>query len=177
MENEHWSTTFEHDTLAEPAVRESLTKAMGKYETPEAAVLGNYELQKVAGKPFKLPESIDKIPEAQREEFTASARKVLGMEGVKSVEDLADLNFKDGLADNIPIEAELSESFKEFVVENKVSKAGAQKLVGFYNKLVTKAVDGMKNQMTEAAANTNEALVKHFGSEEAVTEKSELVKR
>jgi hypothetical protein len=177
MPEEHWSSTFEHESLATPEARESFTKAMGKYETQEEGVLGGFNAIKMTGQPYKLPESMDKLPEAQRDEFSANARKVLGIEGVKSIDDLADLNLREGLPEDAPINEALAETFKQFAVEKKLPKSVVKELIGFNNKTAMSMAKQQHDAQLETIKTTNEALIEHFGNEEAVAEKSELVKR
>jgi hypothetical protein len=176
-EGEHWSKGFQHESLAAPEARQEFTSAMSKYDSQEAAILGGFNAIKLTGKPYKLPESIDKLDEKTRSEFTANARKVLGIESVGKIEDLADLNIKDGLPENFPVNEDFANSFKKFVVDNQVSKAGAQKLVAFYNQAMAAVLQQQQAQKNDAAKTTNEAMIKHFGSEDKVKERSQLVKQ
>lgn len=176
MSEEHWSSTFEHESLAEPEARESFTKAMGKYDSQEAAVFGGYEAQKLAGKPFKLPESLDKLDENIRGEFTSNAQKLLGIEPVTE-DGLNEINFTEGLPEGAEADETTVAALKQFATENGWNKAQIQQGVSFWNNAMAQAVQNQTNQQAEAAKTTNEALIKHFGSEEKVTEQSELVKR
>lgn len=180
--NEHWSNEFEHESLATPESREAFTSAMSKYNSQEEAIIGGFNAIKMAGKPFKLPESIDKLPENMRGEFTQNAMKVLGIEsGISSVDDLKDIDLKTGLAEGINPDENLAESFKKFAAENKWTKKQTQSAIGFYNQAMTQArqayAESMEAKKLEAATKTNEALIKHYGSKEKVSEQSELVKR
>ncbi|MHC4302785.1 MAG: hypothetical protein ACYS7Y_36465 [Planctomycetota bacterium] len=155
---------------------------MGKFATPEDVAVGYMELEKTAGKPFKLPKSIDKLPDdSTRADFTAQAHKLLGIEHAANVEALADLDLKAGLADGLEVDETLANSFKEFVVKNKINKASAGKIVGFHNQAMAKARAAMTAQAEakklEDAQKTNEALIVHFGSEAKVKEQSELLRR
>lgn len=176
MSDEHWSQTFEHDSLADTQARESFTKAMSKYDSPEAAVVGGFNAMKLAGKPYKLPESVDKLPEEVRGEFTTNAKKVLGLVGATE-DDFKDFAFNKGLPEGVPVDEGMVNSFKQFVTENGVTKAGAEKLVEFHNKAVAAAMQKIEGQKKEAMKTTNEALIKHFGSEDKVKERSQLVKQ
>jgi hypothetical protein len=175
---EHWSTGFKHESLSTPEAQTEFQSAMSKYPDQNAALLGGFNAMKMTGKPFKLPESLDKLPDDKtRQEFTASARKVLGLVGISDVKELDDIDFKTGLPEGASIDEAFLGSFKEFAKANGITKDGTKKLVEFYNKAQAEAMRKMQAQITEAATKTNEALVKHFGSKEKVKERSELVKR
>jgi len=179
---ENWLSEFEHESLSTPESQEAFKSAMSKYESEEAAVMGGFEAMKAIGKPYKLPESLDKLPDdAARGEFTTQAHKLLGIETAKDVESLADLDMKVGQAEGAEFDENLAGAFKQFVVENNINKSSAQKMVGFYNQMMGKAraayIRQAEAQKTESATKTNEALIAHFGSKEKVAEQSELLRR
>lgn len=175
---EHWSSSFEHESLAAPETRESFSKAMSKYNTKEEAILGGYNAMKQVGTPFRLPESLDKLPDDKvRGEFKSQASKLLGISGVEKLEDLADLDIKAGLKPDHEINEEFVNSFKQFAVERKLPKQTAQELVGFHNQALSAAMDKIETAKIEAATKTNEALIAHFKNKEEVAKQSELVRR
>lgn len=176
-DEQHWSTEFKHESLATPEAQTEFQSAMSKYPDQNAALLGGFNAMKMTGKPFKLPESLDKLDEKTRQEFSTSARKVLGLVGISDVKELDDIDFKTGLPEGANIDEAFLGSFKEFAKANGITKDGAKKLTEFYNKAQASAMQKMQAQMADAAKTTNEALVKHFGSEDKVKERSELVKR
>jgi hypothetical protein len=178
---EHWSDEFEHESITDEN-REAFNTTMSKFATPEDVAVGYMELEKTAGKPFKLPKSLDKLPDdSVRADFTAQAHKLLGIEHAANVEALADLDMKAGMVQGQEVDENLANSFKQFVVEHKVPKDMAQKLVGYHNLMTAKARDVMaakaESDRVDAATKTNEALIEHFGSEEKVNEQSELLRR
>lgn len=178
---EHWTDEFEHESITADN-KEAFNTAMSKYDSEEAAVVGGFNAMKEIGKPYKLPESLDKLPDDKvKGEFTSQVRKLFGIELADSVESLADLDLKTGLAEGVEPDETLANTFKQFVVENKINKTSAQKMVGFYNQMMTKArqdyATAAEAQKTEAANKTNEALIAHFGSKEKVVEQSELLRR
>jgi len=178
---EHWTDDFEHESITDEN-REPFKTAMSKYDSLNAAVVGGFNAQKEAGRPYKLPKTLDSLPDdTSRDEFRAGAHKLLGIEVVKNAEALADLDMKIGLAEGVEPDENLINTFKAFVVENKISKGDAQKMVGFYNQIMGEArnahIQQAEANKTEAAAKTNEALIAHYGSKEKVAEQSELLRR
>ncbi|MHC4387343.1 MAG: hypothetical protein ACYSX1_01915 [Planctomycetota bacterium] len=178
---EHWSDDFEHESITDEN-REAFNTAASKFATKDDMCVGYSELEKTAGKPFKLPKSLDKLPDDSiRADFTSQAHKLLGIEHAKDVEALADLDLKAGLAEGQEPDEVLATAFKEFVVKEKINKASAGKLVGFYNQAMAKARAARDAQADsdklDAATKTNAALIEHFGSEEKYKEQSELFRR
>jgi hypothetical protein len=181
MSEEHWSQNFQHESLSTPEAREAFTSAMSKYPTQEAAVFGGFNAIKEVGKPFKLPKDVSKLDEKTRSEFTEQARQLLGLQSVKSIDDLKDLDLKKGLHESLPVDEELAGSFKDMAVKKGYTKAQIQELIEYHNQALSAAT--LKNNQTreakakEAVTKTNEALVKHFGSEDKVKEQSQLFKQ
>ncbi len=180
---EHWSNEFEHTSVT-PENREAFNTHMAKFPTVEDAVADGYGLAKQKGNPFKFPESMDKLPDDEsRSDFTSQAHKLLGITHAKSIEDLADMDFKAGSADGVETETNLASAFKQYVVDNDISKGDAQKMIGFYNDAMGKAVIANTTQVEAdklaKAKSVNEALIADpdFGSEEKVKEQSELLRR
>ena len=174
-----WLDEFEHPAVTDDN-REAFNAAMSKYGSQEAAIVGGFNAQKVAGKPFKLPESLDKLPDDKvRGEFTAQAHKLLGIEHAANVEALADLDMRAGLAEGQEPDENLGNAFKEFVVEHKVPKAIAQKALNFHNLMMAQARAAEEAAKVKAANDTMAALSAHpdFGSEAKVKEQSELFRR
>ena len=178
---ENWTNEFEHESITEEN-RESFNTAMSKYGSLEDAVVGGFNAQKVAGKPYKLPESLDKLPDdAVRGEFTSQAQKLLGIEYAGNIEDLTDLDLKVGMAEGGEVDENLANAFKDFVVKEKIPKTIAQKMIGYHNQTMAKATEAFATKAEAdnlaAATATNEALIAEFGSKEKVAEQSELLRR
>jgi hypothetical protein len=175
-DEQHWSEGFEHESLAEPQAREAFTKAMSKYESPEAAVMGGYNAIKEVGKPYKLPESLDKLPDDKiRQEFQAGLGKLLG--AVEKPEDLKDIKWLDGSKQEKPDEG-LVTSFSKFAAENKIPKSLAQKLVSFHNSLMTQELQAYEQTKAQKNKEVNEYLLKSYnGSADALKADVELMKR
>ena len=96
--NEHWAPGFEHASVTADN-REAFNTSMAKYASRDEAIVGSFNAQKAMGKPFRVPESLDKLDDASRDDFRSQARNALGIRTPKTVEDLADFNFKEGLAE------------------------------------------------------------------------------
>jgi hypothetical protein len=154
---------------------------MLKYKTQEDAVLGGYEAQKATGKPFKLPESLDKLDDKSKEEFNTSLNKLRGVPS--KIEDLADIKFDAGLPEGHPINEGLKQEFSKFVVDRKMSKSDAQAGVEWLNKMSVNLTKQMKAQedadyLAQSEA-TNKELMKpeRLGSEANVKVATENIKR
>lgn len=173
-------------TLKHPAItaenKEAFSTHMSKFESMEHAALDGMELKKIMGKPFKMPESLDKLPDdASRTDFTSKARALLGIETAADIEGLSQLDMKLDHDDSVEQPEALTNAFKAFIVENKINKADAQKMVGFHNRTMKAAREEFAKQAEEkkiqSATATNEALIAHFKSEAEVAKQSELTLR
>ena len=181
---EHWTDTFEHEAVT-PETREAFVSANRKYATLEDSVVGGYNAQKMAGKPFKVPEDMSKLPDdAARDDFTAQARKALGINIPKNVEELKDFNFKEGLAEGVEADENLANLIKGWAVENGIDTTTLGKLTSFFNGPLGKFGAEAMAAKTESdklasAKECNEALIADpdFGSEQVVNEQSELLRR
>ncbi len=178
---DHWSDNFEHTSITDENRGEFAT-AMGKYENANDAVVGGFNAQKLAGKPFKFPESMDKLPDdASRTDFTSKAKGLLGIKTAKDVAELAELNMKMDIAEGSEPDENLTTMLKSFVVENEIDTGVAQKFVGFHNRIMKAAKEQFataeEEKKTQAATATNEALIAHFKTEAEVAKQSELMRR
>lgn len=168
----HWTETIEHERFT-PEVKQSLAK----YESIEDAVLGGVEAQKLVGK--KLENVIqrpgkDAKPEELRAFHEALAKELGAVDDEKGLEDL---NLVDGLPEGSKADDAMAGSFKKFVLENKIPKPIAGKMVGFYNKMMVTAREQAENQARLEMEAVNNDLIKTLGSKEKVAEASELVRR
>ena len=128
-----WIEEFEHESVTDDN-REAFTKAMGKYNTVEDAVVGGFNAQKIAGLPFKLPETLDKLKDEKvRADFVTQTHKVLGIQNVSDIKDLDDLDLKAGLAEDAPVNEGLAKLLKEHAVKQKWPKSVTQDIVGLFN--------------------------------------------
>ena len=172
----HWLKGETHEGLVTPEAQSALVK----YNSREEAILGGLNAQKSLGKPFRLPESLDKLPDDKaRGEFQDGVLKLMG--AVDKPEALKDINWTAGMPDGSKADEGLQTAFAAFAVENKIPKGIAQKGVEFWNKMVAQLRTA--NETTQQTAKTenqtkvNEALVNALGSAEKVAEKTELIKR
>lgn len=182
-------STIEHSSITAEN-RESLQTHMEKFDSFEAAAIDGMGLKKMQGAPFKMPGSMESLPDdVSRAEFTLSARKLLGITHAGSVDDLADLDLMAGSTSD-KMDDKLAAAFKEFVVSDKVDKATAQKMIGFHNKAMgtareayaaaTKvAEDQAATQLVADKRACNDALVAHedFATQEAVDKQNILLHR
>lgn len=175
----HWSTEIEHESITAEN-KEAFTTHMAKFPTVNDALANHMELSKELGKPFKLPESMDKLPDdTVRGEFTAQAHKLLGITHAKTIEDLAKIDMKLGSEANTPTDEAAATAFKQFVVDNGIDTAAAQKMVGFHNKAVAAATAKIAADKLALAGTVEAALAEHadFGSKDEVVKQTEWFKR
>lgn len=181
---EHWSNTFESDSITADN-RDAFVTANSKYATEHDAVVGGYNAQKLAGRPFNMTEHMEKLPDdASRAEFQSQAKRDLGINVPKSVEDLKDFNFKEGLAEGVEPDENLVGMIKEFAVESGMDTGSLQKALTFFNGPMSKyAMETMAERDTTKFESDckacNEALIADpdFGSSEEVEKQSVLFKR
>lgn len=159
-------------------------QVLDKFETPIDAHVGYVELQKTAGKPFKLPESMDKLPDDKtRGEFTAGLSKLLGKDvtSIASEDDLKDVNFAEGLADASKVNQDFVGAFKKFAVQRKYSKSESAELVKFNNSFVQQAltahVEAQQAQAQKDLDDTRKVLSPLFGGDEGIKQNQEQVRR
>ncbi len=178
----HWSETFERDSIT-PENREAFVAQNRKYATQQDAVVGGYNASKITGKPFKMPESLDKLPDdASRSEFKAQARGVLGINIPKDVESMKDLNFKSGLAEGAVVNDDFVGLVKNWAVESGIDTATIEKLSAFYNGPLAKfaqeaSAKAQEDKKVADAEKCDQSLIEHFKSEEKVKELSVLMNR
>ena len=179
---DHWSEDFDGEGVNADN-REAFVAANSKYSTMEAAVVGGYNAQKIAGIPFKCPESMDKLPDdASRADFTTQARGLLGINIPKDVEAMKDVDFKTGLADGAPVNEDFVSMVKNWAVEKGIPMSHVQEMAVFYNGPLTKYAQEAfaAKQEKEKLANAetcNTALLEHFKTEEKVKDLTALLHR
>ncbi len=183
MADEHWAPGFEHASITADN-REAFNTVASKFATQGDMCVGYHELQKTTGKPFKMPESLDKLPDdAARADFTSQAHKVLGIRKVKSIDDLKDVNLKDGLPDGSPYDEGFAAAYKQFVVDEDMNSSDMPKNAKFFNTIMAKIkadnATKLENDNLAAATKCDEALIAHpdIGSKEELLKQTELFKR
>ena len=150
------------------------TSWLDKYNSPEEALVGGFNAQKMAGVPFKLPESLDKLPDdTMRNNFTSQVNKLMG--AVQKEEELADVDFSEGLADARNQNQDLVTELKKFAVGKP--KSFVVDLVKFINGFNNNMITGNENRAIEKAKEVRQTLSVLYGGEEKVNENYESVRR
>lgn len=164
--------------------KEAFQNYAKNYQTEGDAIVAGYNHKKLVGAPYKLPESMDKLPDDKtRGELRGSALKLLGMEPAANVEALADLNLKAGMAEGIEPDVDLANMFKTVAVEKKWSKSVTQDIIELHNTVQAQAraaaAEKTLKDAETAAQECDAKLVAHpdFGSEEELLRQTELFKR
>jgi hypothetical protein len=179
---EHWTDDFEHSTVNDEN-REAFNKHMVKFATKDDAVADAFGLAKLKGAPFKLPKDLEGMDETARGEFMPAVHKLLNIRHAKSVDELKDVNLKDGLAEGANFDEDFANEYKKFVVENKMNTSDMPKNAKFFNtimaKLRTDAEAKANKEAVAAREACNKALIEDpdIGSEENLKKQTELFKR
>jgi hypothetical protein len=170
--SDHWTDDLTHEQLVTPEAK----IALAKYPSSDEALIGGLNAMKAVGKPFRLPKSLESLPDdTVRQDFTSQVGRLMG--AIESEEDIADVNFAEGLADARNVNPELVTAFKKFAVDNKLPKSLISKLVGFNNQFATQILNQQAQVRTETATKTNETLKVLYGGDEGVKAHTEMVKR
>jgi len=171
----HWAEGVEHPSITAEN-RESFNKAMGKYETPEDAHVGLLEAQKVIGAPFKLPESMDKLPDDKtKAEFMSGVNKLTGV--VESEEQLKDFPWTKGMAEGGQADETMVNTFKQFLFKNPMPRTTAENAVELWNTANRQARESHTQALKQQVTETNQKLSQAFGGDENYKVQKELFKR
>lgn len=169
---DHWTDELKHQELQSPEAKANL----GKFNSSDDAHVGYLELQRLSGKPFKLPDSLDKLPDdATRVDFTGRISKLMG--AVENDEAMVDVDFATGLPDAKMVNADLVTAFKAFAIENKLPKSVVKAMVQFNNQYAVKSRQDTEKIATDTATKVNEELLPMFGGEDGIKKHNENVKR
>lgn len=169
---EHWTDDVKHQDLQTPEAKAVLSK----FNTAEDGLVGYVNLQKSAGKPYKLPDSLDKLPDdATRADFSGRVSKLMG--AVENDESMADVNFAEGLPDAKMVNADMVTAFKAFAIENKLPKSVVAAVAKFNNQFGLKLSQTSQQAALDAATKVNGELLPMFGGEEGIKKHNENVKR
>ena len=184
MPDAPWTDGFEADGLTDDN-REAFTTHMAKFPTQAAAVMDGYGLAKQKGVAFKLPESIEKLPDdTARATMLAQINKLYGRDIPVDLDGLADLDMKSGSATpDAKFDEAFAGKFKQWILDEKIEKSVAQKSIAFFNKAVGEAqvaYTAKTEEATKAAATErlaavtacNDSLVTTFGSKEKLDEQT-----
>ena len=170
---------FLHDhpeVMANPLAK----NALAKYKSADKAMLGGVDAMAFVGKPFKMPESLEKLPDdASRTDFTAQAHKLLGITKTKDIATLKDVNLKDGMAEGTAYSEDFANSFKQFVVDNNLNVNDMPKYAKFFNTTMAAVTAKAETDKITAAESCDKALIAHpdIGSKEKLLEMTELFAR
>ncbi len=179
MPDEHWSKEFEHPSITDEN-RGAFNTHMNKFTTREDAIVDGFGLAKLKGKPFKLPESMDSLPDdTVRGELTTQARKLLGIVHAANIEELSDVDLKVGMAEGASYDEDFAKIFKQFAVDKKIPKSVLGPIAEFFNLAAGKVGNAQRDAMVAAIEETNKKLAAHsdFGSKEGLDEASVLTHR
>ena len=178
---QEWIGEFSNDGI-NAENREAFETSMQDYATKDEAVVAGFNAKKLVGAPFRMPESLDKLPnDESRQDFTTKAKSlgfVAAPQVASDVSQLDDVDFKTGLAEGKEPNEGLVGKLKEWAVAEGIDKATLGKLATFYNGPLTEFVAEQMEQMKLDNAKTcNDELIKHFGTEAKVKELSTLMTR
>ena len=172
---DHWSGSFQHDSIATPEARESFTKSMSKYGSQEEAIIGGFNAQKQAGKPFKLPESLDKLDDNGRQELSDGISKLYPAMGDA---DFEGFDFSTGSEEGQPPINDVGKAnLKEVIQATGMSKDHAQKVVAQVNKMNREGAQQQKELSDKLSTDCNAKMVAHFGSQAEADAVSKSVMR
>ncbi|KKL60829.1 hypothetical protein LCGC14_2201440 [marine sediment metagenome] len=154
-----------------------------KFETEDDAIIGYVELQKSAGKPFKLPKTMDAVDhwpdQRDKDAFNEGIKKLRG--GVQSEDDLKDVDFGKGLADSRNVNEDMKKVVMAYAVKHNMSKEAIEELILSNNQIFTqqtnaisKLAETAKTEATKAVADELNTL---FGGETGVKRNRENVYR
>ena len=167
---EHWTDNLEHQEL----VTQEAKQTYSKYNSQEDALVGGLNAMRQVGKPYKLPDSLDKLPDdATRAEFTGRIGKLMGV----NEESMADVNFAAGLPDAKMVNENLKAAFIKRAVEKGYPKAMAEDVILFSNEFSVKQNQANQQANIDAATKVNAELLPMFGGEEGIKKHNENVKR
>ena len=169
---EHWTDEVKHQDLQSPEAKAILSK----FNSADDAHVGYIQLQKAAGRPFKLPDSMDKLPDdATRADLSARMGKLMG--AVENEDSMKDVNFAEGLPDANMVNADLVTAFKAFAIENKLPKSVVSAVAKFNNQFGLKLSQANQQAALDTATKVNGELLPMFGGEEGIKKHNEDVKR
>lgn len=159
---------------------ESMVTIAKEYDSKDAALIGGLNAKKAVGKPFKLPESLEKLPDDKvRADFTAKVGKLLGKDisGVKDAEELGDVNFADGLSDARMLNEDLVKEVKEWAVKTNAPKSQVKEVAQMINKFIMGFVNTEAKTKAEKSTEVTNALNGLYGGDDGVKIQQENVHR
>ena len=172
---DNWTEELTHEKIT------SQDKAMlsDKFKTQEDVNIGYVELQKTAGKPYKLPENLDAVDKWNDENDKKAFRD--GMEnlkgGIKSEDELNDIDFADGLGDARDVSDDFVKELKNFAVVEKMSKSQVTNLAKFINMFNQNLRNKQHNDAIEEAKAVRGKLSVLYGGDKAVDARFEQARK
>jgi hypothetical protein len=170
----HWTEETTHEKLSTPDAKARLAK----FATQEDGHVAYLELEKVSSRPYKLPKSLESLPDdTARAEFTSGAEAVLGVKRVKSEEDLKDVDFAKGMKNAKDANPDIEAAIKKFAIEKGHTKAQVEDLVAFSNQTNQGLKNAKEQEIANKAEEVKKALVVMCGSEDKVSSSYDGVRR
>lgn len=174
LPEEHFGNELQHESLQS---QEGI-QYLSKYNSVEDALVAGLNASKLVGKPFRLPESIDKLPDDKtRSEFKTGAFKALGYQLAEKPEDLTDIKWTQGLKEGATADDKLIAKVSQFAIEKGIPKSILQEFVNLNNALTIEMQEQFEQAHLAQVKAVNDELVKQYGDEKKVAEATELVKR
>lgn len=168
----HWLDSFKDDPDYE-AMKVNYAK-YDKAENPaNEAIKAGFKAQQKLGSSLKLPDSLDKLTDEQRSEFT---NKVAELRGVPKVIEGFELPDVPDLPESMQLNPELVTEFKTLALTHKHTPAAVRDYYNLYNKIRMAEVNAMadlKVKQSDAAT----AELKHYWGEESFPGNCELITR
>ena len=177
-----WTDDLTHEKLTTPEAKTNLSK----FETQDDAHIAYLELQKTAGKPYKLPKSLDAVEKWPDENDKKAFREGLdGLfkasnirpEGIKSEDELDDIDFAKGYADARTENKEMTAALKKYAVEKKWPKYIVAELIDFINPFNQQLKNTVAKDLAAEADKVKESLVVLYGDEDSVNKNYDAVRK
>uniref|UniRef100_A0A6M3JAM3 Uncharacterized protein n=1 Tax=viral metagenome TaxID=1070528 RepID=A0A6M3JAM3_9ZZZZ len=176
---DNWYDDFQSEHLTTPEAQ----RILSQYKSQEDFNIGAIEAKKMVGAPYKLPKSLESLPDDNtRSEFSLQVGKLLGAEDlisgrIKSEDDLKDLNFNEGLADVRNANPEFEKALKAYAVEKKWPKSIVKDLIGFINPFNQNLINAKSKSELDEFNKVNEILEVLYGGKDAVKSNYENTRR
>jgi hypothetical protein len=173
---QEWIGELEHPDL----LTDDAKTVLNEYKSREEFMVAGLNAKRKVGKPYRLPESLEKLPDDNvRTQFKGDISKLIGhdFDVIDGEESLSGINFAEGLADARTVNEAIKKAFAEFAIAEKLPKSLAQKIVGLNNKLATEFANTSAKAKKDHTEKVSEIVKGLYGGEEGVKGNRELVKR
>jgi hypothetical protein len=162
-----------HWTDSQANFSPEMKTAFSKYDSPDAAFKGAHEAMTMVGKPFKLPDSLDKLDETQQQELTGQLDKLFP---AMQDSDFDGFDFNIGLEDgDLPISDSGKDYIKKFAAETGLSKDKTEKMAAYVNTMNREIAAKQAEINQELTTKCNDAMCKHFGGQDQANAVSKQV--